>query len=159
MVVQEHLYRLLKSNVLHEYALNDGLIERALCLQICELCPLLLEIRGQILVDHEDFGLGRANLVKHLILVKLDSADGSLSLHDLALISCIHSFHRLVHFLRLFLKPMFNLIVACFSHSLNFILDVCLNLRHSLRIVTVIYSRHLLGRAASGPHQGRIGVS
>ena len=101
MIVQERLYRLLKSNILYEYALNDGLIERALCLQICEFCPLLLEVRGKVLVYHEDFGLGRANLIKHLILVKLYSADGSLSLHDLALIPGVHIIHLLVNFLRL----------------------------------------------------------
>ena len=53
---------------------------------------------------------------------------------------------------------MLNLIVACFSHSLNLILDVRLNLSHSFRIVTVINRRHLLD-AASGPHKGRIGVA
>ena len=103
MIVQERLYRLLKSNILHEDTLNDCLIKRALCLQICEFCPLLLKVRGHILVYHEDFALGRANLIKHLISVKLYSANGSLSLHDLALILCIHTIHLLVNFLGLFL--------------------------------------------------------
>lgn len=79
-MVHVHLKGLLGSYGLHQETLNQCCAEQSAILQLEYFDALPFQIRCDVLVYHQNFGLARPNLLQHLVLIELNGADSGLSL-------------------------------------------------------------------------------